>query len=85
MNLKRLLALLRWKPEPHCSKYADIDEVVGGKLRQAAQVNASATTLYRNAAKEHAQAAREVADLAETAIARIEEARRKAEKKAGKR
>lgn len=84
MNLKRLLALLRFKPQPHCSKYADIDEVVGGKLRQAAQVNASANNLYRNAAKEHGRAAKEVADLAETAIARIEEARRRAEAKVSK-
>lgn len=58
MKIKEILALLKFKPEKHCSKYADIDERVGGEIRQAAQVNVSASQLVRHAAKDSSESAK---------------------------
>jgi hypothetical protein len=85
MNLKRLLALLRFKPEPHCSKYADIDEVVGGKLRQAAQVNASANTLFKTRRRSTARRQRRLRTLPRRPSRALKKRDARPKKKAGKR
>lgn len=84
--LREKLRVLRFRPKPHESTHVDIDKVISGQIRDAVQVNLSASRLMCKAAEEGTKAARKSVaamddylhkrSVAENVIARLEDTRR---------